>query len=153
MKAGLQGIVKGNFCGSEEQSTYKFNGVIVSCKNLAEEGKPNSLSIIPLWQGECVCVGFKGLRSPQSIKTPLIPPAFHRHFGGGELCRPLQKPWAKQDSLQTPCSNVSLLTDLLSPLKPQGKGLGGTSEMQPDEHSQCSEVSNSRFRLCHSHTC
>lgn len=105
-------------------------------------------SIMERWV--CMCGCFKGIRSPQSIKTPVIPPAFQGHFGGGELCRPLQTPWAKQASLKTACSNVS---PLFSPLKLQGKGIRGTSGMWSDGCSWCSEVSNSHFRLCHSHTC
>lgn len=105
-------------------------------------------SIMARWM--CMCGCFKGLRSPQSIKTPLISPAFQGHFSGGELCWPLQTSQANQASLKTACSNVS---PLFSPLQPQGKGIRGTSEMQPDGCSQCSEVGNSHSRLCHSHTC
>lgn len=99
-----------------------------------------------------MCGCFKGIRSQQSIKPPLIQPAFHGHLSGGEIRWPLQTPWAEQTSLETACSNDSPLTDLFSSLWAQEKGIRGTSEMQPDGCGQCSEVSSFHFRLRYSNT-
>lgn len=83
-KCQAAGIVKLHYCRSEEQSNYKFKGVNAELQELGRRGK----TTWPLYYSGrvrrvCMCGCFKGIRSQQSIKTPLIPPAFHGHVSGG----------------------------------------------------------------------
>lgn len=121
------GIVKVHFCESEEQSTYKFNGVKTTWQR-RENHKASLLfhygkASVYVWVFQrhkkptvhknttditCISWAFWWWRTLPTIKNPL------------SQNRP---PWNSLFKCSIP--------DLFSPLQPQGKGIRGTSEMQP----------------------